>query len=70
MNNSALKYCDKAPYRCLDPLYSCACGYFLSFDRERKTGGMKLKGREGKKPRRRHTDVSAVLFLQRLIGNF
>ncbi|XP_051517811.1 pleckstrin homology domain-containing family G member 5 isoform X2 [Myxocyprinus asiaticus] len=23
---------------------------------ERKTGGMKLKGREGKKPRRRHTD--------------
>lgn len=43
------------------PLSSCLCCVFLSFNRERKTGGMKLKSREGKKPRRRHTDVSIVL---------
>ncbi len=52
------------------PFSSCVCCVFLSFNRERKTGGMKLKSKEGKKPRRRHTDVSAGLLLQRPMGNF
>lgn len=37
--------------------------FLFVFIRERKTGGLKMKGKDGKKPRRRHTDV-------RLIGKY